>query len=80
MRRFYRHGSEGTVNLFFRPEGLDYFYSWEMYPASAEKSHWIIQWEGSPEFDSGYMQYTFTDEESAIKNFAEMESEENARR
>ena len=79
-RSFYRHGSNGHVNLFYRPEGLDYFVAvgTETYPASAEKSQWIIQWDGNPEYDSGYMQYTFTDEKSATVAFAEMEQEENA--
>ena len=79
MRSFYKHGSEGRVNLFFRPEGLDYFYGREMYPAIAERSYWIIQWEGNPGFDSGYSKSKFADYASAIDAFGQMETEENAR-
>ena len=82
MNTFYRRGSEGTVNLFYRPEGTNYIFHGDqnMIPASAEKSQWIIQWDGNPEYDSGYMQYVFADKESAIREFAKMEFEENARR
>ena len=77
---FYKHGSNGRVNLFFRPKNFRYLYGQYSYPAIAEKSHWIVQWEGSPEFDSGYASYEFADRVSAEKLFAEMEAEENARR
>jgi len=82
MITFYRHGSDGTVNLFYRPEGTNYIFQvgQSMLPASAEKSQWIIQWDGNPEYDSGYMQYTFTDKASAVREFAKMEQEENSRR
>ena len=80
--KFYRSGSEGTVNLFFRPEGMDYTFHGDcgMHPASAEKSQWVIQWDGSPEYDSGYMAYQYADEAAARVAFSEMEAEENARR
>jgi len=82
MKSFYKHGSNGKVNLFFRQEGFRYKVACEqqLYPAIAEKSHWIIQWDGSPEFDSGYASYEFAGRLSAEKLFAEMEAEENARR
>ena len=80
MQSFYRHGSNGRVNLFFRQEGCRYKVGQELYPATAEKSHWIVQWEGSPEFDSGYVSYEFANRHGAEKLFAEMEAEENARR
>lgn len=80
LSTFYKHGSNGRVNLFFRPKGFAYFYGRHLYSAMAEKSHWIVQWEGSPEFDSGYASYEFADRLSAEKLFEEMEAEENARR
>jgi hypothetical protein len=83
MQSFYRHGSNGRVNLFFRQEGFRYKVACEqqLYPAIAEKSYWIVQWEGSPEFDSGYASYEFATRLSAEKLFDEMmEGEENARR
>jgi len=73
MRRFYKHGSDGTINLFFRPKGLDYFFGREMYPALAEESHWIIQWDGNPEYDSGYSESRFADYASAIEVFNVLE-------
>jgi len=76
MSSFYKHGSDGTMNLFFRPKSLDYFVGRDMSPALAEKSYWIIQWEGNPNWDSGYSEWKFADYASAIETFEGMEQEE----
>lgn len=81
MRSFYKHGSNGRVNLFFRPKGLDYIFHGDcrMISLRAMESQWIIQWDGEPEYDSGYSESRFTDYASAIDAFGQMETEENAR-
>ena len=65
----YVRGSEGFKNLFFRPAGTEYVYGREKYPATAESGQWIIQWEGSPEYDSGYYQQNFATELEAREAF-----------
>ena len=84
IRSFYRWGSGGTVNLFYRPQGTlveracldrpDYYNDRDEYYSS--RNMYIIQWKGSPTFDSGYAAYDYEKWEVAIASFEAMAEEE----
>lgn len=65
----YVHGSMGWKNLFFRPKGTIYYSKPYEDDMEAEEDLYIIQWEGNPEYDSGYHSLEFYNIEDAIEAF-----------
>jgi hypothetical protein len=63
----YVKGSEGCRNLFFRPKGMQYKIEGVDGDFVAGEDVWVIQWEGYPEYDSGYVDYLFDSEDDALK-------------
>lgn len=65
----YLDGSEGRINMFFRPAGTEYTLrgvEWEQVQAD---DAYIVQWEGSPLYDSGYSASEFPTYEAAVEEF-----------
>lgn len=79
LDQIYIHGSCGWKNLFFRPAGTTYYSKPYGYDVEAEESLYIIQWEGSPEYDSGYPSDVFSNLEEAAKAFNKI-AEKHTRR
>jgi len=69
MLKKYVKGSEGCRNLFFRPAGMRFRIANVEGLHTAKKNHWIIQWEGYPEYDSGYVDFIFDSESEALKTW-----------
>jgi hypothetical protein len=79
---FYRWGSDGCVNLFYRPEGTLVLFEMnrELLSWTAPQDEYIIQWGGNPGFDSGYTSDHFETLTSAREIFEEMADEEYEQR
>lgn len=73
---FYRWGSDGCVNLFYRPAGSLVLFEMnrEILNFSAKQSKWIIQWKGNIHLDSGYTAYYFNSLAEARESFEELAS------
>ena len=69
MLKKYVHGSEGCRNLFFRPKGMEYKIAGLDDNFIAGEDVWVIQWEGYPEYDSGYVDYVFDSESDALQTW-----------
>jgi hypothetical protein len=67
----YVPGSEGSCHLFFRPAGTRYAVAGtaDDYCAVAAVDEYIIQWEGFPDFDSGYSEARYASLEEARAAF-----------
>jgi hypothetical protein len=80
--QIYVQGTDGSRNLFFRPKGLVVFtsyFGWFL----QDKDEYIIQWRGTPDWDSDFHKQGFDTLEDALKiwndlklypTFAEIES------
>ena len=57
----YLWGSDGNENFFFRPKGEIFIYQMgdEELMYTQQNDEYIIQWGGTPEYDSGYDSTTF---------------------
>ena len=65
----YINGSGGCRNLFFRAKGTEYFSRGDDYPQTATDDIYVIQWEGYPDYDSGYASYEYVSYDTAIESF-----------
>jgi hypothetical protein len=87
---FYLCGSDGRVNLFFRAKGTvvetdmkqsveiiagEDVGEFEYYEWKAEKSSYVVQWEGSPHYDSGYFFFGFDTFGEAYQEFERQRKE-----
>lgn len=61
ISRRYLWGSDGDLNFFFRPKGEIFIYQMgdEELMYTQQDDEYIIQWGGSPLYDSGYNCETF---------------------
>jgi hypothetical protein len=58
-------------NLFFRPKGFLVETKDDSYNYRQQDHCWIIQWQGTPFFDSGYQAYSFNSKRKALKALRE---------
>lgn len=68
IREHYIDGTDGTLRLFFRPEGAKYHLEGFGEMVQREPAY-IVQFGGSPTYDSGYAQYHFETEDEAQRKF-----------
>jgi hypothetical protein len=69
--QIYVQGTNDTRNLFFRPEGLTVFVKDGWY--KQDKDEYVIQWQGTPDWCSGYYKQGFDTLEQALKVWNELE-------
>ncbi len=56
---FYVWGSDGRMNLFFRPMGTVFGIEGREEDYVADEDSYIIQWEGARDYNSGYSEHCF---------------------
>ena len=69
IKSSYVKGTDGRINFFYRPKGQRFVYiiGDEEINEKQLEDEYIIQWGGSPEFDSGYSKEVFTTREEGLK-------------
>ena len=55
--------------MFFRAKDTKYKIEGVEGEFVASEDHWIIQWEGYPDYDSGYAEYLFASASEANREF-----------
>jgi hypothetical protein len=70
----YIQGSNGHLNLFFRPKGHKFTIQGLDGVFVQELDRYVVQWEGSLDHDSGYMAYESSKIDKALQYFEEYES------
>lgn len=67
LRTEYVQGSGGYRCLFFRKKGTYVLHRQRDCEYIADEDYYVIQWEGVPEYDSGYAAWHFPPTEEGLK-------------